>query len=48
MKNVVFLDVRPCGFVRTDVSQERIASIIRVIRIYELRKLAVTRNCSML
>jgi hypothetical protein len=33
MKNIVFWDVSPRGSVRTDVSVERIASIIRVTRI---------------
>jgi hypothetical protein len=42
MKNAV-------AFVRTDVSDERIASIIRVTRQRELgKKLAVTSNCSTL
>jgi hypothetical protein len=45
MKNAVFCDVAPCGFVRTDVSEERSASIIRVTRIGELgTTLAVTSN----
>jgi hypothetical protein len=35
MKNTVFLDV---ALVRTDVSEERIASIMRVTRIGELEK----------
>jgi hypothetical protein len=35
MKNAVFWDVTQCGFVRTDVSEERIASIIRATRIGE-------------
>jgi hypothetical protein len=39
MKNA--RDVMPCGFVRTDVSDERITSI-RVTRIGELESLAVT------
>jgi hypothetical protein len=42
MKNAVFLDVTPMTFVRTDVSEERIASIIRVKRISELGTLAET------
>jgi hypothetical protein len=33
MKNTVFLIVKPCAFVRTDVSKELSASIIRVTRI---------------
>jgi hypothetical protein len=45
MKHVVFWDVTPCGFVRTDVSEELIASIIRVTGIGELgTTLAVTSN----
>jgi hypothetical protein len=35
-KNAVFWDVTPCGSLRTDVSGERSASIIRVTRIGEL------------
>jgi hypothetical protein len=35
-KNVVFWDVAECGLVRTDVSEERIASIFRVAIIREL------------
>jgi hypothetical protein len=35
-KNAVIWDVTPCDFVRTDVSEERVASIIRVTRIGEL------------
>jgi hypothetical protein len=30
MKNGVFLDVTPCGSVKTDVSEEYIASVIRL------------------
>jgi hypothetical protein len=30
LKNVVFWDVKPCRFVKTEVSEERIASIFRV------------------
>jgi hypothetical protein len=45
VKNAVFWDVTLWGFVRTDVSEERIASIIRVERISEIgTKLAVTIN----
>jgi hypothetical protein len=44
MKNAIFLDVMPCGSLRTDVSEERNASIIRVTRISELGMLAVTSN----
>jgi hypothetical protein len=36
VKNAVFWDVTPVALVRTDVSEERIASIIMVIRIGEL------------
>jgi hypothetical protein len=36
MKNAVFWDVAPCGSVRTDVSGERIASIIKVTIIGEV------------
>jgi hypothetical protein len=36
--------VTPCGLVRTDVSEERIASTIRVRRIGELWTLAVTSH----
>jgi hypothetical protein len=47
MKNAVFWDVTPLALVRTDVSEERIASIIRVTRIGELgTTLAVTSNRS--
>jgi hypothetical protein len=42
VKNAVFWDVTQCGFVRTDVSEERIAAIIRVTRIGQLGTLAVT------
>jgi hypothetical protein len=49
MKNAVFWDVTLCGSLRTDVSEERSASIIRVTRIRELgTTLAVTRNRSTL
>jgi hypothetical protein len=45
MKNAVFWDFTPCGFVRTDISEELSASIIRVTRIGELgTTLAVTSN----
>jgi hypothetical protein len=47
--NAVFWDVTPVALVRTDVSEERIASIIRMTRIGELRTtLAVTSNRSTL
>jgi hypothetical protein len=43
LKNVVFWDVSPGSFVRTDVSDERSTSIIRVTRIdYVGTTLAVT------
>jgi hypothetical protein len=49
LKNAVFWDVTPCGFVRTDVSEERIASIMREKRIGEIgTTLAVTTNRSTL
>jgi hypothetical protein len=49
MKNAVFWDVRPCVSVRTDVSEEIIASVIRVKRLDELGiSLAVTSNRSTL
>jgi hypothetical protein len=44
MKNVVFWDVTPCGSIRMDVSEESIASIMRLERIGELRMLAVTSS----
>jgi hypothetical protein len=45
MKNAIFWDVTSCGFVRTDVSEECVASIIRVTRISKLRTtLQVTSN----
>jgi hypothetical protein len=40
MKNIIFWDVTPCGLVRTEVSEELSASIIRVTRIDELGALA--------
>jgi hypothetical protein len=36
MKNAVFWNVTPCSSVRTDVSEERSASIIRVTKIDEV------------
>jgi hypothetical protein len=48
MKNVVFYDVTQCGFCKIYVSEERIASIIRVKRISELGTLLVTSNLSTL
>jgi hypothetical protein len=45
MKNAVFWDVTPRALVRTNVSEELSASIIRVTRIGELgTTLAVTNN----
>jgi hypothetical protein len=44
MKNGAFWDLTACGLVRTDVSEELRASIIRVRRIGELGTLAVTSN----
>jgi hypothetical protein len=45
VKNGVFWDVTPCGFVRTDVSEELSASFIRATRIGELgTTLAFTSN----
>jgi hypothetical protein len=44
MKNDVFLDLHCVAPVRTDVSEECCAAIIKVIRIGELGKLAVTSN----
>jgi hypothetical protein len=38
MKNDIYWDVTPCGSVRTDISEERSASFIRVTRLCELRK----------
>jgi Mn2+/Fe2+ NRAMP family transporter len=47
LKNAIFWDVTLCGLVKTDVSEERSASIIRVTRIGELgRTLAVVFLCS--
>jgi hypothetical protein len=44
LKNA-FLDVTPCALVRIDVSEERIASIIRVTKTNELgTTLPVTSN----
>jgi hypothetical protein len=44
MKNVVFWDVALCDFVRTDVWEECIASIIRVTRLGGVFRLLVTSN----
>jgi hypothetical protein len=38
MKNDVFWDVTPCGSLRTDVSEKRSVSFIRITRISELGK----------
>jgi hypothetical protein len=46
VKNVVFWDVRRVVLVRTDVSEERIASIIKMTGICELGTLAVIISCS--
>jgi hypothetical protein len=46
MKNGVFWDIMRCGILRTDVSEDRSASIIRVTRIGELGTLAATSNRS--
>jgi hypothetical protein len=49
LKNVVFLDVTGVALVRTDVTEEHIASVISVTRIGELgTPLAVTSNGSTL
>jgi hypothetical protein len=49
LKIVVFWDVTPCGSWKIDVSEERIASIIRVERIGELGiTLVVSSNRSAL
>jgi hypothetical protein len=47
VKNAVLWDVTPCGSLRTNVSEESIASIISVARIGELgTTLAITNNRS--
>jgi hypothetical protein len=46
MKNGAFWDVTPVALVRTDVSEEFSASIVRATRIGELVTLAVTSNTS--
>jgi hypothetical protein len=43
MKNAVLWEVTFCGFVRTDVSGERSAPVIKVIRINKLR--TELKNC---
>jgi hypothetical protein len=35
MKDAIIWDVTPCGYVRTDVSNEYIASIIRVVNLWK-------------
>jgi hypothetical protein len=40
MKNAIFWDVTPCGACKNDVSEENIASIIRVTRICESASVA--------
>jgi hypothetical protein len=35
MKNAAFWDVAPLGLVKTDVSEENVASIFRVEKIHE-------------
>jgi hypothetical protein len=44
MKNTVVWDITPVALVRTDVSEDRIASITRVERIRELGTSAVTSS----
>jgi hypothetical protein len=44
MKNVEFLDVMLCGSCKTDVSEERIASIIRVTKMGSVLLLLGTVN----
>jgi hypothetical protein len=44
MKNAVFWDVTPCGSCKNRRLDERSACIIRVTRIGELGRLAVTSN----
>jgi hypothetical protein len=46
MKNGVFWDITPCGLVRTDVSEEINASIIRVTRVGELRTTISSKRAS--
>jgi hypothetical protein len=49
VKNAVFWDVTPCGSIRTDVSEELTAPIMRMTRIGELETaLALTSNRRML
>jgi hypothetical protein len=38
MKSAIFWDVMPCGSVRADISEESIASIIRVKRTQQASK----------
>jgi hypothetical protein len=44
LKNALFWDVTLCGFVLTDVSEERSASIIRLTTIRVLETLEVNSN----
>jgi hypothetical protein len=48
MKNAIFWDVMLRGSCKKHVSEERIASILRVTKFGELRMLAVTSNRRML
>jgi hypothetical protein len=48
MKNAIFWDVNHMALVRTEVSEECIASIFGVTRIGKLGTLAATSNQSML
>jgi hypothetical protein len=41
MNNAVFSDVAPCGYARTDISEEGVASIFREKGIWELGTLIV-------
>jgi hypothetical protein len=47
MKNAVFRDVTRATLVRTDASEKRIASIIRVKRIGELGTILAASKCSL-
>jgi hypothetical protein len=44
LKNAVLWDAKPCSFVKSNVSEEFIASINRVERIRKLGTLAVNSN----
>jgi hypothetical protein len=48
MKNAVFWDIMPCGSVTSYVSEDLVASIIRMTRIGELETLSITSNRSTL